>query len=115
MGWGGLPGVESSSLTAELPGGPAVDSAETSAPPRSSGRAPTASQARGDPAPPGCLGSGPRHPKFPDGQKKHKLKYRLIFVWSEAKERQEAATRERHVAKIRTAIETIVRNLNKYS
>ncbi|MCI0364027.1 MAG: IS1634 family transposase [Phycisphaerales bacterium] len=49
-----------------------------------------------------------------DGQK-HKLKYRLIFVWSEAKERQEAATRERHVAKIRAEFETIVRNLNKYS
>jgi transposase len=49
-----------------------------------------------------------------DGQK-HKLKYRLIFVWSEAKERQEAATRERHMAKIRAEFETIVRNLNKYS
>jgi transposase len=49
-----------------------------------------------------------------DGQK-HKLKYRLIFVWSEAKERQEAATRERHVAKIRAEFETITRNLNKYN
>src|SRR5262249_31342418 len=29
------------------------------------------------------------------------LTYRLIFVWSEAKARQEAATRERHQAKIR--------------
>ncbi len=47
--------------------------------------------------------------------KKHKLKYRLIFVWSEAKERQEAATRERHISKIRAELETIVRNLNKYS
>jgi transposase len=47
--------------------------------------------------------------------KKHQLKYRLIFVWSEAKERQEAATRERHLAKIRAEFETIVRNLNKYS
>ena len=47
--------------------------------------------------------------------KKHKLTYRLIFVWSEAKERQEAATRERHMAKIRAEFETIVRNLNKYS
>lgn len=47
--------------------------------------------------------------------KKQKLKYRLIFVWSEAKERQEAATRERHLDKIRAEFETIVRNLNKYS
>ncbi len=47
--------------------------------------------------------------------KKQKLKYRLIFVWSEAKERQEAATRERHMDKIRVEFETIVRNLNKYS
>lgn len=46
---------------------------------------------------------------------KHTLKYRLIFVWSEAKERQEAATRERHMDKIRAEFETIVRNLNKYS
>lgn len=49
-----------------------------------------------------------------DGHK-HQLTYRLIFVWSEAKQRQEAATRERHVAKIGAAFETIVRNLNKYS
>jgi transposase len=47
--------------------------------------------------------------------KKLKLKYRLIFVWSEAKERQEAATRERHMTKIRTEFETLTRNLNKYS
>jgi transposase len=47
--------------------------------------------------------------------KKQKLKHRLIFVWSEAKERQEAATRERHTDKIRAEFETIVRNLNKYS
>jgi len=49
-----------------------------------------------------------------DGRKR-KLKHRLIFVWSEAKQRQEEATRERHVAKIRAEFETIVRNLNKYS
>lgn len=47
--------------------------------------------------------------------KKQKLKHRLIFVWSEAKERQEAATRERHMGKIRAEFEAIVRNLNKYS
>jgi transposase len=44
-----------------------------------------------------------------------KLKYRLIFVWSQAKARQEAATRERHVAKIRDAFEAVARNLNRYS
>jgi transposase len=41
--------------------------------------------------------------------------YRLIFVWSEAKARQEAETRERHVSKIRIEFEAIERNLNKYS
>jgi transposase len=49
-----------------------------------------------------------------DGRK-IRLKYRLIFVWSEAKARQEAATRERHQAKISAEFETIARNLNKYS
>lgn len=44
-----------------------------------------------------------------------KLKYRLLFVWSEAKARQEAATRDRHLSKIRAEFETIERNLNKYS
>jgi transposase len=44
-----------------------------------------------------------------------RLKYRLIFVWSEAKERQEAETRERHLAKIREEFETVERNLNKYN
>ena len=44
-----------------------------------------------------------------------RVKYRLIFVWSEAKARQEAETRERHVAKIREEFEAIERNLNKYS
>ncbi len=47
--------------------------------------------------------------------KKQKLTYRLIFVWSEAKARQEAATRERHLDKMRAEFEAIVRNLNKYS
>src|SRR5262249_51562527 len=46
---------------------------------------------------------------------KVRLQYRLIFVWSEAKARQEAATRERHQAKISAEFETIARNLNKYS
>jgi transposase len=44
-----------------------------------------------------------------------RLKYRLIFVWSQAKARQEAATRERHTAKIREAVEAVERNLNRYS
>ena len=44
-----------------------------------------------------------------------RVKYRLIFVWSEAKARQEAETRERHVSKIREEFEAIERNLNKYS
>ena len=43
------------------------------------------------------------------------LKYRLIFVLSEAKAKQEAQTRERHVAKIREQFETIERNLGKYN
>lgn len=44
-----------------------------------------------------------------------KPNYRLLFIWSESKARQEAATRDRHLAKIREAFETIERNLNKYS
>ncbi len=43
------------------------------------------------------------------------LNYRLIFVWSEGKQRQEVATRERHMAKIQEAWEAVTRNLNKYS
>lgn len=49
-----------------------------------------------------------------DGRKL-RVKYRLIFVWSEAKARQEAETRERHVSKIREEFEAVERNLNKYS
>jgi transposase len=44
-----------------------------------------------------------------------RVKYRLIFVWSEAKARQEAQTRERHVSKIRDEFAAVERNLNKYS
>jgi transposase len=47
--------------------------------------------------------------------KQVRLKYRQIFVWSEAKERQEAQTRERHMAKIREEFENVQRNLNRYS
>jgi transposase len=42
-------------------------------------------------------------------------KHRVVFVWSEAKARQEKATRERHVAKIQTEFEAVTRNLNRYS
>lgn len=49
-----------------------------------------------------------------DGQRV-RLDYRLIFVWSEAKARQEAATRERHVTKIRSEFEAVARNLGRYS
>jgi transposase len=44
-----------------------------------------------------------------------RVKYRQIFVWSEAKMHQEAETRERHVSKIREEFEAVERNLNKYS
>lgn len=44
-----------------------------------------------------------------------RLKYRQIFVWSEAKAEQEAKTRQRHLGKIRAEFEAIDRNLNKYS
>jgi transposase len=44
-----------------------------------------------------------------------RLDYRLIFVWSESKARQEATTRERHVAKIRAEFEAVQRNLGRYS
>jgi hypothetical protein len=35
------------------------------------------------------------------------LDYRLVFVWSQAKARQEAATRERHVAEVRAEFEAV--------
>ena len=44
-----------------------------------------------------------------------RVPYRLIFVWSAAKARQEAETRERHIAKIREEFAAVERNLNKYS
>jgi transposase len=47
--------------------------------------------------------------------RKVKLDGRLLFVWSQAKEKQEAATRERHTAKIQKEFEAVQRNLNKYS
>jgi transposase len=44
-----------------------------------------------------------------------RLKYRQIFVWSEAKAAEEAKTRRRHIDKIRAEFEAIEKNLNKYS
>jgi transposase len=44
-----------------------------------------------------------------------RLNYRLIFVWSESKARQQAKTRERHTAKIRGEFEAVQRNLGRYS
>ncbi len=48
-------------------------------------------------------------------ERKIRVKYRLIFVWSEAKAAQEAATQERHMSKIREEFAAVERNLNKYS
>ena len=43
------------------------------------------------------------------------LDYRLVFVWSQAKARQEATTRERHATKVRAEFEAVQRNLGRYS
>jgi transposase len=48
-----------------------------------------------------------------DGRKV-RLRYRLIFVWSEARANQQRQTRERHVGKIKEEFEKAQRNLNKY-
>lgn len=47
--------------------------------------------------------------------KKVRMKYRTLFVWSEAKAEQERKTRERHLEKTKAAFEKIEQNLNKYS
>jgi transposase len=44
-----------------------------------------------------------------------RLKYRLLFIGSERKARDEAKTRERHVTKILHEFHEVERNLNKYS
>jgi transposase len=57
-------------------------------------------------------------PAFLKGQvggKTHRLHYRQLFVWSQAKAEQEAATRERHLAKVTEAFDAVRRNLNRYS
>src|SRR5215213_295185 len=43
------------------------------------------------------------------------LDYRMVFVWSQSKARQEAATRERHAGKVRAEFEAVERNLGRYS
>ncbi|MBI3684546.1 MAG: IS1634 family transposase [Acidobacteria bacterium] len=43
-----------------------------------------------------------------------RLRYRLIFVSSQARARQQSQTRERHTDKIRTEFEKTQKNLNKY-
>jgi hypothetical protein len=48
-----------------------------------------------------------------DGRKV-RLRYRLIFVYSQARARQQRQTRERHVAKIGEEFAKVQRNLNKY-
>ena len=49
-----------------------------------------------------------------DGRKV-RLRYRKIFVWSEAKSLLEAKTRERHTDKIREEFEAVAKNAGKYS
>lgn len=43
------------------------------------------------------------------------LDYRMVFVWSQSKARQEAATRERHAGKVRAEFEAVQRNLGRYT
>jgi transposase len=43
------------------------------------------------------------------------MKYRLLFVWSEAKAQEEAKSRDRHLQKVQEAFEKVEKNLNKYS
>src|SRR3954447_12269245 len=40
-----------------------------------------------------------------------RLRYRMAFVWSQSKARQEVKTRERHVARIVAEFEAVQRNL----
>jgi transposase len=44
-----------------------------------------------------------------------RVKYRLLFIHSSAKARQQAATRERHLAKVRAEFEQVQKILGKYS
>jgi transposase len=47
--------------------------------------------------------------------KKIRMKYRQLFVWSEAKADEEAKTRQRHIEKTKAEFEKIGKNLNKYT
>ena len=47
--------------------------------------------------------------------RKIQCKYRTILVWSEAKARQPAQTRDRHVAKIRAEFDKVQAHLNRYT
>jgi len=47
--------------------------------------------------------------------KKVRVKYRLLFVWSEARANDKAKTRQRHIAKIREMFEKVEKNINKFS
>jgi hypothetical protein len=47
--------------------------------------------------------------------RKVRLRYRLIFVWSAARAKQQSQTRERHVGKIGEEFKKVEKNLNKYS
>jgi transposase len=55
------------------------------------------------------------HLEGPVDGKAVRLDYRLIFVWSESKARQEAKTRQRHTAKVVAEFEAVQRNLGRYS
>jgi Domain of unknown function (DUF4277) len=57
-------------------------------------------------------------PEHLEGQvdgKAVRLDYRMVFVWSESKARQEASTRERHTVKVVADFEAVQRNLGRYS
>ena len=47
--------------------------------------------------------------------KKIRMRYRQLFVWSEAKADEEAKTRQRHIDKTKAEFEKIGKNLNKYT
>lgn len=47
--------------------------------------------------------------------KKIRMRYRQLFVWSEAKATEEAKTRQRHIDKTKVEFEKISKNLNKYT
>lgn len=49
-----------------------------------------------------------------DGRK-IRLKYRLIYIWSQQRARDQAKTRERHAERIQAELDKVKRNLNKYT